>query len=83
MKFICGLSLFIEITQLFTLHRVTDIDDLITNVIGTLVGYFCFRIIHNFSAKKSPSTGNFKDPSCMKYVPVTIIVTTLILGFFS
>ncbi|MRT18404.1 VanZ family protein, partial [Vitellibacter sp. q18] len=40
-----GLSLFIETIQLFTLHRATDIDDLLTNVIGTIIGYFCFKLI--------------------------------------
>lgn len=39
----CGLSFSIEIVQLFTLYRATDINDLITNIIGTLIGYFCFR----------------------------------------
>lgn len=33
-----SLSLFIEILQIFT-YRATDINDLITNTIGTLVGY--------------------------------------------
>jgi len=34
-----GISLFIEIMQLFT-FRTTDIDDLIANTLGTLVGFF-------------------------------------------
>ena len=42
----CGLSFTIEIVQLFTLYRATDIDDLITNIIGTLLGYLCFKIAH-------------------------------------
>ena len=42
----CRLSLSIEINQLFTLWRATDIDDLIANTVGVLVGYFCFKIIH-------------------------------------
>lgn len=36
----CGLSFSIEIVQLFTLYRATDIDDLIMNTVGTLIGYF-------------------------------------------
>ena len=35
-----GVSLTIEIVQLFTLLRATDIDDLLTNVMGTIIGYF-------------------------------------------
>ncbi|WP_411338096.1 VanZ family protein [Ruminococcus gauvreauii] len=30
------LSFSIEIVQLFTLHRATDINDFITNIVGTL-----------------------------------------------
>lgn len=35
---------FIEISQLFT-GRATDIDDIITNSIGTLIGYFIVRFV--------------------------------------
>lgn len=34
------ISLSIEFLQLFT-HRATDVNDLITNTCGTLLGYFC------------------------------------------
>lgn len=37
------ISLFIEIMQLFS-HRATDIDDLITNTFGTIIGYLIFKI---------------------------------------
>ncbi len=36
-----GFSLFIEIVQIFTI-RVTDIDDLLMNTAGTVIGYFIF-----------------------------------------
>lgn len=32
-------TLFIEISQIFT-FRTTDINDIITNTIGTIIGYF-------------------------------------------
>ena len=79
----CGLSFTIEIVQLFTLYRATDIDDLITNIVGTLIGYVCFRLIHKLVISKSPATGDFKEPHYMRYIPVVIIVTTFVLGFFS
>lgn len=79
----CGLSFSIEIVQLFTLYRATDIDDLITNIVGTLIGYFCFRFIHKLVITKSHSISECKEPHSMRYVPVIIIVTTFILGFFS
>lgn len=37
----CILSVFIEIVQLF-IHRSTDIDDVIVNVIGTGIGYLIY-----------------------------------------
>lgn len=77
----CGLSFTIEILQLFTLYRATDIDDLITNTVGTLIGYFCFLFIDKLVLSKLDSGRNFDEPYYMKYLPVIIIGITLILGF--
>lgn len=41
-----GLSLVIEISQIFT-YRATDIDDLITNTVGTLLGYLIARFVND------------------------------------
>lgn len=38
-----GISLAIELLQMLT-FRATDVNDLITNTLGTLLGYGCFRI---------------------------------------
>ena len=78
----CGLSFSIEIVQLFTLYRATNIDDLITNTVGALVGYFCFKMIHKLISK-SRLISDVKEPYYMKYVSVVIIIITFILGFFS
>ena len=48
-----GLSLFIELLQMLT-FRTTDVNDLITNVLGTAIGYF---IMKPFS-KGFPENGN-------------------------
>ena len=37
--FSCFLTLFIELAQVFT-FRTTDIDDLLTNLLGAVIGYF-------------------------------------------
>lgn len=42
-----GISLFIEVAQLF-LPRSTDIDDLILNTVGVIVGLFCYRLLRKF-----------------------------------
>lgn len=39
-------SLFIEIMQIFS-HRATDIDDLITNTLGTIIGYLIAKVFMN------------------------------------
>ena len=79
----CGLSVSIEIVQLFTLYRATDIDDLITNVVGTLIGYFCFRFVHKVIIEKIHARNDFTEPDYMRYIPVMIIGMTFVLGFFS
>jgi glycopeptide antibiotics resistance protein len=78
-----GLSFSIEMVQLFTLYRATDIDDLSTNVVGTLVGYFCFWLIHKLVTAKSHASRHGQEPKAMRYIPIVIIVTTFVFGFFS
>ena len=55
-----GISFFIETLQLFSL-RATDINDLMTNTAGTLVGHCIGRFILKVSARLAPpdSHGDF------------------------
>ncbi len=78
-----GLSLFIEIIQLFTQYRATDIDDLITNTVGALLGYCCFRILYRLVPARFHSADNYTEPHSMRYLPVVIIGIAFLLGFFS
>lgn len=39
------ISLFIETLQLSVLHRSADIDDIILNTIGTVIGYLAFHFV--------------------------------------
>lgn len=78
-----GLSLTIELAQLFTMYRATDIDDLITNTAGTLLGYVCFRLIHRLGITEAHAAGRRREPADMRYMPVGMIVFVLLLGFFS
>ena len=71
-----GLSLAIEIAQLFTLYRATDIDDLLTNVVGALIGYGCFKILH-----KTPR--DTAEPKGIQGMPVVAAVTAFGMAFFS
>lgn len=49
---LCGiaLSLLIEMSQLFN-ERVTDIDDLLMNTLGTLIGWVIFRLLAKHISK--------------------------------
>lgn len=47
-------SLFIEILQIFT-YRATDINDLITNTLGTFVGWCIARVLLRFVPAMIPS----------------------------
>lgn len=81
-----GLSLSVEVTQLFTLYRVTDINDLLTNVLGTVIGYLCFQVILKFRSARSqeayPCQQSARKHS-LAYLPVMIIGIAFVLGFFS
>lgn len=78
-----GLSFFVEISQLFTLYRVTDIDDLLTNVFGTAIGYLCFRLIAKRGSVKLYSNQQSEGKDFSEYLPVIIIAAAFVLGFFS
>ena len=71
-----GVSLAIEIAQLFTLYRATDIDDFLTNVAGALIGYGCFKVLH-----KTPR--DTAEPKGIQAMPVVVAVTAFAMAFFS
>lgn len=78
-----GFSLFIEIAQLFTLYRATDINDLLTNVIGTMLGYLCFRVIAKLRIVKLHSRNGIKEQDHTAYIPIVILMIAAVLCFFS
>ena len=53
-------TFFIEISQLFT-GRATDIDDIITNSIGTLIGYFIVHFVTENFTKRTLSDSKIND----------------------
>ena len=78
---ICGaaFSLFIEITQMFS-SRITDINDLLMNTIGTIVGFIIFIIIR----KSAPKISIFSIESTKhwKSEPFFYFVISFISMFF-
>ena len=69
-----SLSLLIEISQLFN-NRRTDIDDLLLNTLGTLIGYLLFRIFTHITQKTVHHVDHFK------YEPAIYIIA-MFLGRF-
>ncbi len=67
------MSLTIELLQLFT-FRATDINDLIANTLGTLFGYFLFRMISHLI----PSVRNVTK----RKNEVTVVILPVILVMF-
>lgn len=64
-------SVTIEVTQLI-IGRVFDVDDIMLNVIGGMLGYGIYRLIHHFKNRLP----NFLKNECFYN-----IVTTVIMGF--
>lgn len=73
------LSLIIEISQLFTLYRATDINDLIANVLGTVIGYYIYKFFVKLGVVKSENYLEDTSTSCLpKMYVVLALVLTLI-----
>ncbi len=75
-----GLSLVIEISQLFTLYRATDINDLIANTLGTALGYLCFKFAFKLKIVKSGDQ-IFSDDKSACYLPIIYILFIMLMIF--
>lgn len=77
-----GLSLLIEISQLFTLYRATDINDLIANVLGTIIGCLSFKLIVKLRIIKSNSKySSSMESDSTRFLPVLILVLAFAVSF--
>lgn len=72
-----ALSASIEILQIFT-FRLTDIDDLITNTAGTVIGYYIGK---RFSFKLPLKLDNNKE-YLIQYEPFIILAVMFLIGVF-
>ncbi len=70
-------SFLIEILQIFT-YRLTDIDDLMTNLCGTMIGYYIAR----FFLDKPPIKATDHTNIPAKNEPVFIFLITLLYCLF-
>lgn len=79
-----GLSLLIEVSQLFTLYRASDINDLIANVLGTIVGYVCFKLMIRLGGKRrNYKYGPSLENDSTRFLPIFIVATALLITFVS
>jgi glycopeptide antibiotics resistance protein len=77
-------SLFIEIGQLFVRNRATDINDLITNTVGAMVGWVIFNAIRKVSRKFSTKAAiniSSKDTLAIKLESWVYVVIGIICLF--
>lgn len=79
-----GLTLLIEISQMFTLYRISDIDDIITNIFGTLLGYLLFYFFakHKWVKMYSSSKLTTKNNG-FRLLPIIIIILSFSMMFFA
>ncbi|MFS0783087.1 VanZ family protein [Bacillus sp. 1P06AnD] len=75
-----GISLMIEISQLFTLYRATDINDLIANVLGTVIGYLSFKLFVILGVIKSSSP---LEKDSTRFMPTLIVIFAYAITFIS
>lgn len=81
-----GVSLLIELLQLFT-FRASDITDLITNTLGTLIGYGICLSVHmlmpHFSKKFQANTLSYKlsDKAGILCIILTLLLYFLVIPF--
>lgn len=76
-----ALTVLVEISQLFTMYRATDVDDLIANVLGTLLGYLAYRII--FVRDRSRYEMEQKSAGLDWMLPAGIVGIGFVMTFFS
>lgn len=71
-------SFFIEICQLFN-RRNTDIDDLLMNVVGAIIGFFIYKILMKLIKRKNKEE---KDLSLSKNEPIIYLALSILGTFF-
>lgn len=82
-KFGFYLSLFIELSQLFTRFRATDINDLITNTIGAAIGWCIYFLFSKLLLKWIEPIPLFQSSKFLKYEPQFYVFVAAFASFLS
>ncbi len=80
-----GMSTAIEVLQIFTL-RLTDVDDLITNTMGTVIGWYLSSLCLTWAGKVNSQSHSVNEHSISrknrrKYEPFLIFFLTFFIMF--
>ncbi|MBR1740512.1 MAG: VanZ family protein [Lachnospiraceae bacterium] len=73
-----AISVLIELLQIFS-YRLTDVDDLITNTLGTFLGYYCGK---RFSFELPLKILRKAENASKKWEPVIILIATFLIAVF-
>lgn len=82
-KFGFYLSLFIELSQLFTRFRATDINDLITNTLGVTIGWAIYFIFSKLLLKWIKPITLFQSSRFLSFEPKMYVVIAAVSSFLS
>ncbi|MBO0469373.1 VanZ family protein [Enterococcus sp. DIV0242_7C1] len=77
-----SISLVIEISQLFTVSRATDIDDLLANSLGTVIGCIIFILVSKRTRNKVTASPN-EEFIFSGMIPILIVLLAFVMTFFS
>ena len=75
-----GLSLVIELVQLAFCLGSCDVDDLITNTLGAVIGYFCIMAFLSLFNGKGHKAKPFLTYGCMALVPI-LAIGSIFIGY--
>lgn len=89
----CLTSVIIEVTQIFTWMNVSDIDDVIFNTLGALLGYACYliftKLLYRFNLKNFvdklmiTSTSNLWKKSVIPFsLMITVSIVVSVYNYF-
>lgn len=77
-----AVSLMIEVLQIFT-FRLTDIDDLITNTLGTAAGYYLWKAVRKRLKSRQGDVKRIEEGKKTGwYEPLIILAAVLLIHFF-
>lgn len=82
-QFAFFLSLFIEISQLFTRFRATDINDIITNTLGAVLGWFIYFVFSKLLLKWIQPIPLFQSSKFLSFEPKMYILIAALSSFLS